>query len=231
MEMMLDLCVDQKYGGAIFSYEMSNKLVLMKAISLRTGIDINHLRNPDKRWLSDGDFKNYVAKAGRVFFNSNLYLIDQLLDEYQIEAKCKRLADMGVKIVLIDYLMLVSSRQKHDSVRNELNYLSKFFKRMAQKLNIAVILISQANDTGEREAEAKGLSRDSNYYFYVAKLEVGNKVMENGKDVYTCMNDGEYVVKNRGLRHGKLGSFFITTFEDNQYKEKNDISFREDSTI
>ena len=231
LEMMLDLSIDQKIPGAIFSYEMNNKLVLMKAISMRTGIDVNHLRNPDKRYLPDADFQKYVNATTRKFFNTNLYLIDQLLDEYEIEAKCKKLAEQGVKIVLIDYLMLVSSRQKHDSVRNELNYLSKFFKRMAQRLNIAVILISQANDSGEREAEAKGLSRDSNYYFYVAKLEVGDQVQDKGRVVHTCKEDDEYVVKNRGMRHGKTGSYFITTFNNNIYKEKTFDHFGEDTTI
>ncbi len=232
MEMILDLSIDQKIPAAIFSYEMNNDLVLMKAISMRTGIDINHLRNPDKRFLPDSEFNQYASQVARKFFNTKLYLIDQLLDEYEIEAKCKKLAEQGVRIVLIDYLMLVSSRHKHDSVRNELNYLSKFFKRMAQRLNIAVILISQANDSGEREAEAKGLSRDSNYYFYIAKLEIGNQVEDRGVVVHTCQDDNEYVVKNRGLRHGKTGSFFITTFQDNIYKEKHfDHNFGKDNPI
>lgn len=220
LEIMLDLCIDQKIPGAIFSFEMSKDLVLMKTLSMRVGIDINHLRNPSKRFLSDAEFDEYAKEAARKVHNTQLYLIDDLLNEYEIETKCKKLAEQGVKIVLIDYLMLIDSKDRHASIREELNHLSKFFKRMAQRLNIAVMVISQANDTGEREAEAKGLSRDSNYYFYVAELAIGAQIQE-GETTYLCNGEGEFVVKNRGIRHGKKGSFFITKFVNNKYGEKS----------
>ena len=232
MEMMLDLCVDQDHNGVIFSYEMDNDLVLMKALSMRTGININHLRNPDKRYLPDPQFYEYTSEFSRKLKNTSLYLVDELLDEYEFESKVKKLTEKGVQIVLIDYLMLIDARKRFKTTREELNYLSKFFKRMAKRLKVAVILISQANDTGEREAEAKGLSRDSNYYFYVAKLEIGDAVMDKGATVHVCAADDEYVIKNRGIRHGKTGSYFLTTFNNNKYEEKyEDHSFIENTEI
>lgn len=219
LEMMLDICVDQKKPGIIFSYEMDNELMTMKSLSMRLGVPINEFRNPADSKITDVQFKEISIDAGRKFFNTNLYLVDQILDEYEIEAKIKKLLDKGIEIVLIDYLMLVSARNKMQSTRDELNYLTKFFKRVAQKYKIAIILISQANDAGERAAEAKGLERDSNYYFYVAKLEPNDTIKINGKE-YTAGGNEEYVVKNRGIRHSKGGNYFILEFVENKLKEK-----------
>ena len=218
LEMMLDICIDQKIPGAIFSFEMDNELMSMKSLSMRLGININEFRNPSFTQLSDEDFYLMVGAAGKKVHRTKLYLIDQLLDEYEIEAKIRKLIDKGIKIVLIDYLMLISSRKKFNQNREELNHLSKFFKRLAQKYKIAIILISQANESGEREAEAKGLSRDSNYYFYVAKLEPNETVKINGSE-YRAGSEEEYIVKNRGIRHAKGGGYFITKFVNNKYGE------------
>lgn len=218
LEMMLDICVDQKKPGIIFSFEMNDELMTMKSLSMRLGVNINEFRNPSSSKLSDAEFKQLTADAGRKFYNTNLYIVDQILDEYEIEAKIKKLLDKGIEIVLIDYLMLISARNKMQNTRDELNYLSKFFKRIAQKYKIAIILISQSNDAGERAAEAKGLERDSNYYFYVAKLEAHEKIKINGRD-YTAGDDEEYLVKNRGIRHAKGGGYFLLKFIDNQLKE------------
>lgn len=219
LEMMLDICVDQKIPGVIFSYEMDNELLTMKSLSMRLGININEFRNPQFTELSDDEFKQLAANSGRKFYHTKLFLVDQILDEYEIEAKIKKLLDHGIKIVLIDYLMLVSARNKKQSQREELNYLSKFFKRLAQKHKIAIILISQANDSGDREAEAKGLSRDSNYYFYVAKIEPNELVKINGKEYRNNTEEDQYIIKNRGMRHAKSGGYFITTFSNNKYGE------------
>jgi replicative DNA helicase len=229
MEIMLDICIDQKIPGAIFSFEMLKDLLIMKAISMRTGINIYHLRNPHSSYLSQEKFDNYRSDMLDKVRDTNLFLIDTSMNEVEIERTVKKLARKGVKIILIDYLMLIRTSGRHNSRRDELNFLSAFFKYLAQKYSIAIVLISQANDSGEREAEAKGLSRDSNYYFYIAKLEIGDNVKEGGVTSYTCQNEDEFVVKNRGIRHGKLGKYFITKFENNIYKDKlnagNELNF------
>jgi len=217
LEMMLDLCIDQRVPGVIFSFEMNNKLMTMKSLSMRLGVNINEFRNPKYSELSDEDYSDLAREAGKKFHNTNLYLIDQVLDEHEIEAKIKKLLDKGIKIVLIDYLMLITARSKFNQLRDELNYLSKFFKRVAQKYQISIILISQANEKGDRAAEAKGLERDSNYYFYVAKLEPNEAIRINGQE-YRAGLEEEYIVKNKGIRHAKGGGYFILKFINNKLK-------------
>ncbi len=88
---------------------------------------------------------------------------------------------------------------------------------MAKNLNIIVLLVSQANDSGMREAEAKGLSRDSNYYFYVQALQDKQPIELGGVKYYATQ--GDYVVMNRGIRHGIGNKAFITRFVNNRYVE------------
>jgi len=217
-QIVLDVCIEQKISTAVFNFEMDKFQVEMKTMSMITGIDTNVLRNPKQNIISDSEFDKFSDMFVKKFEGSELYIEDSVLDEQQIYNKTKELIKRSnVKLVIIDYLMLIESFQKFGQRRDELNYLTRFFKRMAKKLNIIIILVSQANDSGMREAEAKGLSRDANYYFYVEALEVGQEV-RIADEAYKAV-EGDYVVINRGIRHGKGNRAFVTRFIDNKYRE------------
>ncbi len=217
-EIVLDLCLVQKKPIAVFNFEMDKEQLEMKTMSQRTGIDINALRNPKYSDITDQEFELKAEEIISDFENANLFIFDDLFDEYQIYSKTKELIkSYSIKLVVIDYLMLIEPKIKFKERREALNYLTRFFKRMAKKLNIAIILVSQANDSGMREAEAKGLSRDSNYYFYVDELKEGEEVTI-GDTKYKAAK-GDYVVINRGIRHGKGNRAFLTRFIENKYYE------------
>lgn len=220
-QIIIDISLSKKVPSVIFNFEMDTLQLLMKTMSMVTGIDISTLRYPRGKdnMISDSVFSLKSDNLKSKFEGVKLFIEDKMLNEMQIYSKTKELIKShGIRIVIIDYLMLIeASKDFRGQRRDELNYLSRFFKRMAAKLKITILLISQANDTGMREAEAKGLSRDSNYYFYVEELEKGNKVKI--KDVDYIANDNEYLIINRGIRHGKGNRGFLTKFVDNIYKE------------
>lgn len=219
-QIIIDISLSKKVPSVIFNFEMDALQLLMKTMSMVTGIDISTLRYPRGKdnMISDSVFSLKSDNLKSKFEGVKLFIEDKMLNEMQIYSKTKELIKShGIRIVIIDYLMLIEASKQFGQRRDELNYLSRFFKRMAAKLKITILLISQANDTGMREAEAKGLSRDSNYYFYVEELEKGNKVKI--KDVDYIANDNEYLIINRGIRHGKGNRGFLTKFVDNIYKE------------
>ena len=88
---------------------------------------------------------------------------------------------------------------------------------MTKILEIPIILISQANESGGRAAEAKGLERDSNYFFSVSKCKKGDKIDFSNHN-YVAL-EGDYLVLNRGIRHSAGGKGFIVRFDNNLYKE------------
>ncbi|RMG25177.1 MAG: hypothetical protein D6732_22625, partial [Methanobacteriota archaeon] len=147
--MVLDL-VSQGYPAAIFTFEWAFIQVAWKTISLELGIDFMMLRNPK---LMDNatkyELEGHIAKLK----DYDLFVIDKPMDEIQIYNKIKRLKrKAGIKIAMIDYLMLVESSRKYPSLRERLNEMSRFFKRTALDLRVPIILINQANETGERSA-------------------------------------------------------------------------------
>lgn len=219
-QVIIDIALGKKIPSAIFNFEMDTLQLLMKTMSMVTGIDTSTLRYPrgEDNMISDSEFEDKASLLRLKFENVNLFIEDKMLNEMQIYSKAKELIKShGIRIVVVDYLMLIEASKEFGQRRDELNYLSRFFKRMAAKLGITILLISQANDSGMREAEAKGLSRDSNYYFYVEELEKGQNITIKGKGY--SPNENEFLVINRGIRHGLGNRGFVTKFVKNVYKE------------
>lgn len=218
-EVVLDVALKQKIPCGIFNFEMDTKQLLMKTMSMKTGLNVNVLRNPHGNHIPEHEFEQKADEIIQKFDNANLFIVDDILNEQQIFSKAKEMVNKhGVKIIVIDYLLLIDSAKKFGvNYRDEINHLTKFFKRMARKLDVIVILVSQANDSGSREAEGKGLSRDSNYYFYVEQLSEGQEVIIGDED-YRAQR-GDFIIVNRGIRHGEGNKAFLTRFIENDYKE------------
>ncbi|RMG76634.1 MAG: hypothetical protein D6707_12115 [Bacteroidetes bacterium] len=104
-----------------------------------------------------------------------------------------------------------------------MNEMSRFFKRTALDLRVPIILINQANETGERSAEAKGLERDSDYYYSVQKLEKGDQVLMQDAmgEYYYKAQKGDYLAKLKAIRYTEGNKNVILTFSNNRYLEKD----------
>lgn len=226
-EIALDIGADQGHGVAIFTFENLKNETDWKSISMRTGIEFNKLRNPNgydyssRMTLEEAQILRGETK--KKFGKAKIIVCDQILNEYQIANKLRLWKKKhGIKLCVIDYLMLVDSIEKFPNRREELNHLSRFFKQQSMKLEIPIILISQSNEAGERAAEAKGLERDSNYFIYVRAGEKGERVQFNvagyGNYEY-ILGDHEFIATVRGIRHTAGNKSFITKFQNNRYVE------------
>lgn len=226
-EIVLDIGADQGHGVAIFTFENLKNETDWKSISMRTGVEFNKLRNPkgynysSRMTLEEAQILRDEAK--KKFGKAKIIVCDQILNEYQIANKLRLWKKKhGIKLCVIDYLMLVDSIEKFPNRREELNHLSRSFKQLAMKLEIPIILISQSNEAGERAAEAKGLERDSNYFIYVRAGEKGERVSFNvasyGNYEY-ILNNHEFIATVRGIRHTAGNKSFITKFANNRYVE------------
>lgn len=226
-EIAMDIGADQKIPVGIFTFENSKQETDWKSISMRTGIEFNKLRNPkgysEESKLTLTEIEELKKQTIYKFKDSRILICDQILNEFEIASKIRYWKKKyGIKLCVIDYLMLINSIEKFSNRREELNHLSRFFKRLAMKLEIPIILISQSNAEGERAAEAKGLERDSNYFIYVQAGEPGQKIKFNdpiyGQYYYTIGED-EFIVTVRGIRHARGNRSFVTKFETNRYVE------------
>jgi len=74
----------------------------------------------------------------------------------EIRAKCRRLKQRhDLKLVIIDYLQLMSSGKRVESRQQEVSEFSRALKLLAKELEVPVIAISQLNRGPEQRTDKK----------------------------------------------------------------------------
>src|SRR5690554_7735214 len=72
----------------------------------------------------------------------------------EIRAKCRRLKQQhDLRIVVIDYLQLLTSGKKVESRQQEVSEFSRALKLLAKELDVPVIALSQLNRASEQRAD------------------------------------------------------------------------------
>jgi replicative DNA helicase len=79
----------------------------------------------------------------------------------EIRAKCRRLKQRhNLKLVIIDYLQLMSSPKKTESRQQEVSEMSRSLKLLAKELEVPVIALSQLNRGPEQRQDKKPMLSD-----------------------------------------------------------------------
>ncbi|SKT57901.1 replicative DNA helicase [Mycobacteroides abscessus subsp. abscessus] len=86
-----------------------------------------------------------------------LYIDDSPnLTMMEIRAKARRLNQKaGLKLVVVDYLQLMTSGKKHESRQQEVSEFSRNLKLLAKELEVPVIAISQLNRGPEQRTDKR----------------------------------------------------------------------------
>jgi len=230
IRMALDVALQGK-SAVIFSYEIDEKEMYQKILSLLTGISQTKIRNP-KGFNSETRLTNAELEKLRQEYKKlqklNLSIYPAQESELDIQNICRNLAKGGLDLIIVDYLLLIEAYKKYPNYRERINDLTRFFKLMSNQLHVPVVLISQANETGERAAEGKGLERDSNYFFYIESSEdfqkrAGKKIglydYQIGDYTYE-FQPNDYVVQLRKARHTEGNKCFVVNYSNGKYHER-----------
>ncbi|MDN5548712.1 MAG: AAA family ATPase, partial [Rhodococcus sp. (in: high G+C Gram-positive bacteria)] len=128
---------------AIFSLEMSRSEITMRVLAAEASIQLQHLRRGK---MSDPDWRKLSRVVGRIS-DSPLYIDDSPnLALMEIRAKARRLKQQhNLKLIVIDYLQLMTSGKKVESRQQEVSEFSRALKLLAKELEVPVIAISQLN--------------------------------------------------------------------------------------
>lgn len=131
-----------------FSLEM-NRIQLGSRLFAQTElIQAEMMRNPRIVW--DQASKELAQASERV---ARLPItIDQTSNTIQeIRNKCERKRELGqLDLVIVDYLQLLKSSARHESRRQELDFISRELKLLSTNLDIPVIALSQLNREGQK---------------------------------------------------------------------------------
>ncbi|WP_370892085.1 replicative DNA helicase [Janibacter sp. GXQ6167] len=138
---------------AVFSLEMSRTEITMRILAAESSILLQNLRRGQ---MSDPDWTKLSRVMGKIS-DSPLFIDDSPnLALMEIRAKARRLKQQhNLKLVVIDYLQLMTSGKKVESRQQEVAEFSRALKLLAKELEVPVIAISQLNRGPEQRTDKR----------------------------------------------------------------------------
>ncbi len=145
--------IKNNMATCIFSLEMSRNEITMRLLSAEARVPLHHMRTGR---LTDDDWTRLARRMGEVS-NAPLFIDDSPnMSMMEIRAKCRRLKQRNdLKLVIIDYLQLMSSGKRVESRQQEVSEFSRAIKLLAKELEVPVIAISQLNRGSEQRTDKK----------------------------------------------------------------------------
>lgn len=148
---------------AVFSLEMSRLQIVMRIVSLITGIDLEDLM---KRKLDEtrlGELNKYITHVS----NLPIFIDDTpALSIYDFGAKLKRLCEKNrVQKAFVDYVQLMTlgvneSKKMHQNRDAELSTISRNLKRYAKECGIPITALAQLSRALESRTDKRPMLSD-----------------------------------------------------------------------
>ena len=208
---MRNAAVDFKHPVAIFSLEMSNVQLVNRLISAEAELESDKIK---KGTLADYEWEQLVHKTAKLS-NAPIFIDDTpALSILELRAKCRRLkAQHDVKLIIVDYLQLMSGDSKGNSGNREqeIASISRALKNIAKELNVPMIALSQLSRAVETRGgdkrpqlsdlrESGSIEQDADLVMFLYRPEYyGITEDENGQPTHGL---GEVIVAKH--RNGSL---------------------------
>ena len=191
--------------AAIFSLEMSKEQLVNRLFSLESRVDAQLLRTGN---LADSDWEKLIEGAGTIG-RSNLIIDDTPgISISELRSKCRKYKlEQDLKLIIIDYLQLMSGSGRSDSRQQEISDISRSLKGLARELNVPVIALSQLSRQVEQRPdhrpmlsdlrESGAIEQDADVVMFIYRDDYYNKDSEN-------KNIAEIIIAKQ--RNGPIGT-------------------------
>jgi replicative DNA helicase len=158
LDFMRSCSIKHRMASVIFSLEMSKSEIVMRLLSAEAKIKLGDMRSGR---MSDDDWTRLARRMSEIS-EAPLYIDDSPnLTMMEIRAKARRLKQKAdLRLVVIDYLQLMSSGKKVESRQLEVSEFSRHLKLLAKELEVPVIAISQLNRGPEQRTDKKPMLSD-----------------------------------------------------------------------
>ena len=188
--------------------------------------------------------KYRLADIGNEFTKRQLLIHDCCNTSISaLKASCQKLiSERGVKVIVVDYLQLMTSHRHRKYRELEVSYISRELKNMAKEHNICVIASSQLNRGVENRTglhnkcpqlsdlrESGSIEQDADKVLFVHRPEYYGFTEDEEGNSLDCRVD-IIVAKNRS---GRLGTVYL--LRDNEFTNfhnftgyKNEFTFSSD---
>jgi replicative DNA helicase len=158
MDMARSAAIRHGLPTAFFSLEMGRSELMMRMLSAEARVSLQALRTGT---LDDADWDR-LSRYSPAIANAPLFIdTSPNITVAAIRAKCRRLLHRrGLKLVIVDYLQLMSSPKRTENRQTEVADISRSLKLLAKELNVPVVAISQLNRGPEQRQDKRPLLSD-----------------------------------------------------------------------
>ncbi len=158
----LDFCraasIHNNMASVIFSLEMNRSEITMRLLSAEAKVPLNHIRNGN---MGDDDWQRLARKMGEVS-SAPMFIDDSPnMTMMEIRSKARRLKQRhDLKLIVIDYMQLMSSGKKVESRQLEVSEFSRQIKLLAKELEVPIVALSQLNRGPEQRGDKRPMMSD-----------------------------------------------------------------------
>jgi replicative DNA helicase len=158
----LDFCraasIHNNMASVIFSLEMNRSEISMRLLSAEARVPLNHIRNGQ---MGDDDWQRLARKMGEVS-SAPMFIDDSPnMTMMEIRSKARRLKQRhDLRLVVIDYMQLMSSGKKVESRQLEVSEFSRQIKLLAKELEVPIVALSQLNRGPEQRGDKRPMMSD-----------------------------------------------------------------------
>ncbi|GLZ08985.1 hypothetical protein Acsp03_64510 [Actinomadura sp. NBRC 104412] len=149
-----------KHGltSAFFSLEMGRNEITMRLLSAESRVALHAMRSGT---MQDEDWTRLARRMSEVA-EAPLFIDDSPnMSMMEIRAKCRRLKQQhDLRLVIVDYLQLMSSGKRVESRQVEVSEFSRSLKLLAKELGVPVVALSQLNRGPEQRTDKKPMVSD-----------------------------------------------------------------------
>jgi replicative DNA helicase len=207
------VAIREKQPVAFFSLEMDAEQLMQRLIAAEAKENLSR--------MCRGEVKaELLTEPTAVIANAPLYIDPtSSLSIPEMRKKCRRLVHRhGVKLIIVDYLQLMTGPDGYDNKAAEVAEISRGLKSIAREFRVSVIALSQLNRGAESRPDKRPMMSDLR--------ESG--AIEQDADVVTLLYRDEYYLRDKtpqdqkGLaevivaknRNGPTGGFQLKFFSE-----------------
>ena len=212
----LSIRPDKKhYSVAVFSLEMSAVQLAKRILCSVGNFDMSKANRAD---IDDMGW-NKLYGAQHRFEGTSLY-VDETgsATPAEVLSKCRALkhSSTGLDLVMIDYLQLMRSGKKTDSVVHEIAEITRSIKLAAKELDVPILLLSQmSRDIDKRKdprpqlsdlRDSGAIEQDADIVFFLDRTAQQSTVEDSSGDGQAAVDGNTVFLNIAKHRNGETGN-------------------------
>ena len=153
MDFARNAAIRHNHTSAIFSLEMSKIEIVTRILAAEARVPLHVLRSGQ---LSDDDWTRLARRMGEIS-EAPIFVDDTPnMTLMEIRAKARRMRQRhDLKLVVVDYLQLMTSPKRVESRQQEVSEISRGLKLLAKEIECPVIAVSQLNRGPEQRTDKR----------------------------------------------------------------------------